>query len=73
MPDAVPLTLYANGIVMFAGPFRPLSEATTQECLQDIMDGFFPAELQNRFPDGVPFSVGRLIDRVLNFQAFYIP
>ena len=25
--------------------------------MQDIMDGFFPSELQDRYPDGVPFEV----------------
>lgn len=28
--DAVPLTLYANGIVMFQGPFRPFTDPSTQ-------------------------------------------
>lgn len=28
-----------------------------QECMQDLMDGFFPSELQERFPNGVPFQV----------------
>ena len=49
--------LYANGIVMFSGPFRPFTDAETRICIKDIMDGFFPSELQNRYPDGVPFSV----------------
>ena len=57
MPDPVPLTLYANGIVMFSGPFRPYAEPTTQQCMQDILDGYFPTELQNKFPDGIPFAV----------------
>lgn len=28
-----------------------------QRCMQDLMDGYFPSELQERFPDGVPFEV----------------
>ncbi|XP_073782646.1 UBX domain-containing protein 11 isoform X2 [Danio rerio] len=28
-----------------------------EECMQDLMDGFFPSELQERFPNGVPFQV----------------
>lgn len=55
--DPVPLTLYANGILMFSGPFRPYSDNTTQRCVQDIMDGYFPSELQTRYPDGVPIKV----------------
>ena len=57
MPDAVQLTVYGNGIFMFSGPFRSFSEASTQAFIQDILDGYFPSELQARYPDGVPFQV----------------
>ena len=60
MPECVPLTLYSNGIVMFAGPFRPIEDYETQQCLQDIMDGYFPSELQARYPDGIPFYVSNI-------------
>lgn len=77
--EPVPLTLYANGIVMFQGPFRPFTDPSTQvhctvqyfyyitippnthtpshlqQCIQDIQDGYFPSELQSKYPDGVPF------------------
>ncbi|XP_072515846.1 UBX domain-containing protein 11 isoform X2 [Salminus brasiliensis] len=56
-PDPVPLQLYRNGIMMFNGPFRSYQDPSTQRCLQDLMDGYFPAELQERFPDGVVFQV----------------
>ncbi|XP_034269427.1 UBX domain-containing protein 11 isoform X1 [Pantherophis guttatus] len=55
--DSVPITFYQNGIVMFNGPFRSYEEPSTQRCLRDIMDGFFPSELQSRYPNGVPFQV----------------
>ncbi|KAM7382667.1 hypothetical protein PAMP_002389 [Pampus punctatissimus] len=55
--DPVQLRLYSNGIVMFDGPFRSYQELSTQRCMQDLMDGYFPSELQERFPDGVPFQV----------------
>ncbi|XP_068513754.1 UBX domain-containing protein 11 isoform X1 [Anas acuta] len=55
--EPLPLTLYQNGIVMFDGPFRSYEEPSTQQCLQDIMDGYFPSELQTRYPDGIPFQV----------------
>ncbi|XP_066494742.1 UBX domain-containing protein 11 isoform X2 [Tiliqua scincoides] len=55
--DAIPLTFYQNGIVMFNGPFRSYEEPSTQQCLRDIMDGYFPSELQRRYPDGIPFQV----------------
>ncbi|XP_062604679.1 UBX domain-containing protein 11-like [Saccostrea cucullata] len=57
LPDPVPLVLYANGIMLFSGPFRPFTDPVTQQCIQDIHDGYFPSELQNKFPDGVPFVI----------------
>ncbi|XP_014804099.1 PREDICTED: UBX domain-containing protein 11 [Calidris pugnax] len=56
-PKPLPLTLYQNGIVMFNGAFRPYEDPSTQQCLQDIMDGYFPSELQMRYPDGIPLQV----------------
>ncbi|XP_054658195.1 UBX domain-containing protein 11 isoform X1 [Grus americana] len=56
-PEPLPLTLYQNGIVMFNGPFRPYEDPSAQQCLQDIMDGYFPSELQTRYPDGIPLQV----------------
>ncbi|KAM9606551.1 UBX domain-containing protein 11, partial [Morphnus guianensis] len=56
-PEPLPLTLYQNGIAMSNGPFRPYEDPSTQQCLQDIMDGYFPSELQMRYPDGIPLQV----------------
>ncbi|CAD5114711.1 DgyrCDS3754 [Dimorphilus gyrociliatus] len=64
--DPIPLTLYANGILMFNGPFRPMEEPSTQRCLKDLSDGYFPSELQKRYPDGVPLSVQDKRDVVFN-------
>nr|DBA33757.1 TPA: hypothetical protein GDO54_001395 [Pyxicephalus adspersus] len=63
-PDPIPLTLYKNGIILFQGPFRSYQEPSTQQCIKDIMDGFFPSELQALFPDGVIFQVKDLRDVV---------
>ncbi|KFO60155.1 UBX domain-containing protein 11, partial [Corvus brachyrhynchos] len=56
-PEPLPLTLYRNGIVVGSGAFRPYQHPSTQQCLQDIMDGYFPSELQPHYPDGVPLQV----------------
>lgn len=56
-PDPVQLILYQNGIVMFDGPFRSYEEQSTAVCIADLVDGYFPTELQTRYPDGVPFKV----------------
>ncbi|XP_026719331.1 UBX domain-containing protein 11 isoform X2 [Athene cunicularia] len=55
-PEPLPLTLYQNGMVMSNGPFWPYQEPPAQQCLQDIVDGYFPSELQLRYPDGVPLQ-----------------
>ncbi|XP_016072006.1 PREDICTED: UBX domain-containing protein 11 [Miniopterus natalensis] len=62
--EPIPLKLYRNGIMMFDGPFRPFHDPSTQSCLRDILDGFFPSELQRLYPDGVPFKVSDLRNQV---------
>jgi len=58
------MTFYANGMMLFSGPFRPYTDPLTQQFIQDITDGYFPSELQQKYPDGVPFIVSLL------FSAF---
>ncbi|XP_056365192.1 UBX domain-containing protein 11 [Oenanthe melanoleuca] len=70
-PEPLPLTLYQNGIVVGHGAFRPYQHPGTQQCLQDIMDGYFPSELQPRYPDGVPLQVTDRRDVV--FQKSELP
>ncbi|KAK7089514.1 UBX domain-containing protein 11-like [Littorina saxatilis] len=55
--ENIPISFYANGMVMFEGPFRPYIDPATVQCMQDFLDGYFPSELQLRYPDGVPFNV----------------
>ncbi|XP_066420705.1 UBX domain-containing protein 11 [Molothrus aeneus] len=56
--EPLPVTLYRDGITVGQhGAFRPYQHPATQQCLQDIMDGYFPSELQPRYPDGVPLQV----------------
>ncbi|XP_024122849.1 UBX domain-containing protein 11 isoform X1 [Oryzias melastigma] len=55
--DPVQLKLFRNGMVMSDEPFRSYQEHSTQQFMQDIVDGYFPSELQDTFPDGVPFQV----------------
>ena len=81
--EPVNLTLYANGIFLFNGPFRSFSgkissllplmissfiDPSTQQFMHDILDGFFPSELQRRFPDGVPFNVHIYTENLVDKQ-----
>ena len=54
--ESIKLTLYANGIALYNGPFRSFSQPLTKKFIIDIMDGYFPSELQSRYPDGVPIQ-----------------
>jgi hypothetical protein len=58
--DKVRLCLYENGLALFNGPFRPFDDMKTQRFCIDLMDGYFPSELQDTYPDGVLFD---LIDK----------
>ncbi|XP_032217633.1 UBX domain-containing protein 11 isoform X3 [Mustela erminea] len=62
--EPIPLKLYRNGLMMFDGPFRPFRDPSTQRCLRDLLDGFFPSELQRLYPNGVPFKVSDLRNQV---------
>ncbi|CAF4836570.1 unnamed protein product, partial [Rotaria magnacalcarata] len=48
--EPISLILYANGIFLFNGPFRSYTEPSTQQFIRDVQDGYFPSELQERFP-----------------------
>ncbi|XP_067867552.1 UBX domain-containing protein 11 isoform X1 [Heterodontus francisci] len=71
-PDPIPLTLFKNGIVMFNGPFRSFDEPSTQHCMQDIMDGYFPSELQNRYPEGIPIKVTDRRDMIFRDRRLHV-
>jgi len=53
--DDLDLCLYSNGIMLGEGPFRSLPHS--RQFLADLQDGFFPTELQSRFPDGLILNV----------------
>jgi len=57
LQESIPLTLYQNGIFLFNGPFRSYEEITTKSFLNDILDGYFPSELQSSYPDGVSIQL----------------
>ncbi|GAB1606980.1 UBX domain-containing protein 11-like [Argonauta hians] len=71
--DAASLVLYRNGIFLLNGPFRPLSDPATRRCLYDIMEGFFPTELQKAYPEGIPLHVSdyRTIDYELSNSVLF--
>uniref|UniRef100_A0A3P8YVI8 Uncharacterized protein n=1 Tax=Esox lucius TaxID=8010 RepID=A0A3P8YVI8_ESOLU len=46
-------------VSLFLPPYSPFLNPIEKRkrCMQDFMDGYFPSELQQMFPEGVPFKV----------------
>ena len=44
-------------MVIGNGRLRLYSDAKTGSFIRDILDGYFPSELQRAYPNGVPFKV----------------
>lgn len=51
------LKFYKNGMIVQDGPLRSYNDPTAISFLRDILDGYFPSELQETYPEGVPFKV----------------
>ncbi|KAG5488972.1 hypothetical protein JIQ42_00592 [Leishmania sp. Namibia] len=58
--DVVRVVIYKNGICVNQGPFRPYGWALCDAFLDDLIEGFYPYEFKERYPDGFPIEV---IDR----------
>ncbi|EEB13072.1 socius, putative [Pediculus humanus corporis] len=56
-PREIKIGFYSNGILLRGNDFREYSKISTNIFLQDLEDGYFPSELQNEFPEGVPFEI----------------
>ncbi|XP_017765832.1 PREDICTED: uncharacterized protein LOC108554926 [Eufriesea mexicana] len=51
------LKFYKNGMIVQDGLLRSYDDPVTISFLRDILDGYFPSELQEAYPEGVPFKV----------------
>ena len=51
------ITLCNDGFKLDNGPLRLYEKPVNQEFLKDIIDGFFPQEFKEQYPDGVKFKV----------------
>ncbi|XP_043785004.1 uncharacterized protein LOC122710872 isoform X2 [Apis laboriosa] len=56
-PSCMSLKFYKNGMIVQDGPLRSYEDPATTSFLKDILDGYFPSELQEAYPEGVPFKV----------------
>ncbi|XP_015191325.1 PREDICTED: uncharacterized protein LOC107074419 isoform X2 [Polistes dominula] len=55
--SCVSLKFYKNGMTVQGGPLRLYNDPKTTSFIRDILDGYFPSELQEAYPNGVPFKV----------------
>ncbi|XP_032687011.1 uncharacterized protein LOC116851571 isoform X2 [Odontomachus brunneus] len=51
------LKFYKNGMTVQDGSLRSYNDPATSAFIRDILDGYFPSELQQEYPDGVPFMI----------------
>ncbi|KAI4498291.1 hypothetical protein M0802_006777 [Mischocyttarus mexicanus] len=56
-PSCMSLKFYKNGMIVQGGPLRLYNDPKTTSFIRDILDGYFPSELQESYPNGVPFKV----------------
>ncbi len=57
LAEKIVVTYYADGLMINRGPFRPTASESYKSFVQDIMDGYFPSEFRQTFPDGVLFDL----------------
>lgn len=55
--EVVHVCVYANGIVVNRGPFRPYGWPLCDAFISDLMEGFFPYEYKDRYPEGYPITI----------------
>ncbi|XP_071569941.1 uncharacterized protein [Temnothorax nylanderi] len=56
-PPCMTLKFYKNGMWVNGGPLRSYDDPSAISFIRDILDGYFPSELQQEYPDGVPFMI----------------
>jgi len=55
--DPIELNFWKNGFQMDGAPLRSYTVPMNRAFVQDILDGYFPYELKEKYPDGIPFTV----------------
>ncbi|XP_043479040.1 uncharacterized protein LOC122509232 [Leptopilina heterotoma] len=57
VPKCMTLKFFKNGLIVEGGRLRLYSDPLTKCFIRDILDGYFPSEFQNNYPNGVPLKV----------------
>ena len=66
--DPVPIFFFANGLMIKGMPFYPYYSKQAQSVLSDILDGYFPYDLKEKYPEGVPLKPVDMVDETYNNQ-----
>jgi hypothetical protein len=65
------ISYYKDGLLINRGPFRLCCAPSYSTFVQDILDGYFPSEFRDEYPDGVLFELinkqGDTYDATKNF------
>eukprot|EP00928_Gymnodinium_smaydae_P018063 TRINITY_DN16878_c1_g2_i1.p1 TRINITY_DN16878_c1_g2~~TRINITY_DN16878_c1_g2_i1.p1 ORF type:complete len:724 (-),score=138.54 TRINITY_DN16878_c1_g2_i1:6-1919(-) len=56
-PPPLPLTFFEDGFKLGARPLQAYNSQRAHQLVRDIIDGYFPYELKDEFPDGVTMKV----------------
>lgn len=59
--DEILIVFYMNGISVNRGPLRPYDWPIAQQFLRDLVDGYFPYEFKDKYPEGV---LMKAVDRI---------
>ena len=51
-PDVLNVTIYKDGIVVNNGVFRPYNWPLCTAFIGDVLEGYFPSEYQQKYPEG---------------------
>lgn len=55
--ERIKLAFYRNGLMIKNGPFRRTNSDSYRTFVSDILDGYFPSEFKDMYPDGVIFDL----------------
>ena len=67
--DEVLIFFFKNGLVIKGFPFYPYYSKEAQSVLSDILDGYFPYDLKQKYPEGVPLKPLDFTDDVFSAQT----
>jgi len=64
--DTIPIGFYKDGVVIKGFSLFGYDSNEGQQILADILEGYFPIQLKNKYPDGVLLQMVVKIDQKYN-------